>query len=117
MLDIKGPRLAEHLISWGYERVRFLGDGFPMGVVRMAGRNWRLHFGFDYSGPWENYCYHSREAAMRALEEFDPDVDQEPTGWVKHIETNRCRVDGDPHQESIGWPVPQARTAAPPTSL
>lgn len=107
MTEQTTPELAAFLIDCTYERVRILPDGFAIGVLHMHGRNWRLHFGFDDFGPWENYCYHGREVAMNALEAFDPETMKEPEGWIKHIETNRCRVGADPAQESIGWPAPK----------
>lgn len=100
---------ALQLLEWGYRRVRILEDGFIIGVMHMHTTNWRLHFGMDHFGPWANYCYNGREAAYAGLEGFDQASMQEPEGWFKHIETNRCRVDADPNQESIGWPIPQPR--------
>lgn len=98
---------AMALVEYGYTHVRILEDGFIIGVMHMHTTNWRLHFGLDHFGPWSNYCYQGREAAIAGMENFNPLTDKEPTGWFKHIESNRCRPNSDPAQESIGWPAPK----------
>lgn len=94
----------EQLAGWGYKHTRTLPDGFQIGLLTNYGRNVRMHFGVGPVGAENNYCYASIEAALKAMNEFDPERDQEPSGWIKHIESNRCRVDGTPESESIGWP-------------
>ena len=92
----------------GFELFRRINDqGDYVGMLRM-GFNTRLQL-FDINGPYSNYCYHSRAAAIEAFARWNPDDPEhpDPTGWVKHIETNRCRPGGDPAKESIGWPLPE----------
>lgn len=104
-----GCMTDEELEELGYKYHRTLPDGFQMGVMKMMGRNWRLHFGMDRTGPWSNYCYHDEQKAVDAMNNFDPERDQEPDGWIKHVDTNRCRPDGTAASESIGWPLPEFR--------
>jgi hypothetical protein len=100
---------AEQLEQWGYKYHRTFPDGLQIGLLTNYGRNVRMHFGLGPISPDNNYCYASVEAAVKAMNEFDPATMQEPTGWIKHIETNRCRVDGTPESESIGWPKNYSR--------
>lgn len=95
----------ENCADFGYLLWRPVGDGYEgVGLLKMLGRNYRLQR-FNIYQPLENYCFHSLAKALHCYEDWNPEIDKEcPAGWVKHIETNRCRVDGDPARESIGWP-------------
>jgi len=93
----------------GYYKWRPIRDAEEgIGLIKMYGANWRIQL-FDYNGPQSNYCYHSQAAALEAFATWNPDDPEhpDPTGWVKHIETDRCRPGGDPARESIGWPMPE----------
>lgn len=63
-------------------------------------RGWEMSY--DIMDRW---CYPSRLDAECAFIIWDGTG--EPEGWVKHVQTNRCRVDGDPARETIGWPPPR----------
>lgn len=47
----------------------------------------------------DRWCYHSKEAAVKALSEWDGTG--EPMGWHRHPPTGRRRPDGDPLAEYI----------------
>lgn len=107
---MNGAMSDEEMVEVGeYVHWRTLPDGFQIGIRKMMGRNWRLHFGLDRTGPWSNYCYHDEQSAVDAMNAFDPERDQEPDGWIKHVDSNRCRPDGTAASESIGWPLPEFR--------
>src|SRR5215217_3317037 len=89
----------------GYVEVRQCEDGTWIGMHRM-GFNWRLSTGLTYGGIEDNYCYDDRDVCHNALLAFEPGRDLDPVGWKKLVETNRCRLNGDPALESIGWPLP-----------
>jgi hypothetical protein len=97
------PIPHEQLAEWGYIAHRVTNDGTQLGVLRM-GFNWRLHVGMDYAGPGDSYCYKNMRVAISAMQAFEPDLDDDPVGWFKHVNTNRCRIHGDPARESVGWP-------------
>ena len=46
---------------------------------------------------FNNWCYESKEAATAALD----NMEDEPEGWFRHIETGRRRPEGDPDKEYI----------------
>lgn len=54
-----------------------------------------------YSDRW---CFDDAETAKRCFSAWDGQGDP-PDGWIKHWETNRCRPDGDPARETIGWEI------------
>lgn len=94
----------------GYLLWKPIGEGFDgVGLLRMYGANWRIQL-FDRNGPQSNYCYHSKATAIEAFYAWNPEAEPDPVGWVKHIESNRCRPGGDPAKESIGWPPPEVKT-------
>ena len=103
-------KLTEALLKdCGFIHWRPIGEGFEgIGLLRMYGANHRIQL-FDINGPFSNYCYHSKAAALEAFATWNPldPLNRDPTGWVKHIESNRCRPGGDPSKESIGWPLPE----------
>lgn len=115
----KGPCIAVHgapagviddefAAECGYMLWKPYGDGCEgVGLLRMAGQNFRLQL-FDRNAPFQNYCFHTIAAALCSFADWNPETMPDcPNGWVKHIETNRCRPGGDPEKESIGWPLPK----------
>jgi hypothetical protein len=91
----------------GYILWRPINNGLDgIGILKMYGANYRLQL-FDYNGPQSNYCYHSKATAIEAFLAWRPELEADPIGWVKHIESDRCRPGGDPSKESIGWPLPE----------
>lgn len=51
----------------------------------------------------DRWCFDDPDLARRCFADWDGQGDP-PDGWIKHFNTNRCRPDGDPARESIGWP-------------
>jgi hypothetical protein len=47
----------------------------------------------------DRWCYHSKEAAMKAFIEWNGEG--EPNGWHRHPHTGRRRTDGDPATEYV----------------
>lgn len=87
--------------------VKELDDGWVVSVVHMMfsarvclGRIEDLINCYD-----DGWCYPDRELALVAAIAWDGKGDP-MDGWIKHIRSNRCRVNGDPARESIGWPKP-----------
>jgi hypothetical protein len=106
-VDTDQQLLARFLIDIGLTRARILQDGTIIGIAKMLmPEQWRLYYDITLDFPGQAYCYHGKAAAIEALETFDPATMKEPSGWVKHVQTNRCRPGGDPSKETIGWPVP-----------
>lgn len=101
----------EFATECGYLLWKPYGDGCEaVGLRRMYGTQYRLQL-FDMNAPFQNYCFHSLSAAVMSFMLWQPETMGDcPAGWVKHIETNRCRPDGDPKKESIGWPLPPLLT-------
>jgi hypothetical protein len=58
----------------------------------------------DYTSMGDHWCYYTYGAARAALDDWSGT--DEPLGWHKHPRSNRCRIDGDPEKETIGWPKP-----------
>lgn len=103
-MDTGEKELGEFLATQ-YQFVRRCGDGSWIGMHRM-GYNWRLSIDLTYSGIGDNYCYDHMDVCYNAFLSFEPGRDKDPEGWKKQVETNRCRPNGDPDRESIGWPRP-----------
>jgi len=57
----------------------------------------------------DRWCFDDPELARRCLAAWDGRGDP-PDGWIKHVNTNRCRLNGDPTKETIGWPEPVLRS-------
>lgn len=101
-----GMTLDEYKAHWDAVYARELDNSWVVFVLRMF-TNDRVCLGsiddpFSYEDGW---CYPDRALALRAAQEWNGRGDP-LDGWVKHISTGRCRVDGDPARESIGWPAP-----------
>ncbi len=47
----------------------------------------------------DGWCYETLGAALLALAKWNPLTQPEPEGWIKHINTERRRIDGDPRFE------------------
>jgi hypothetical protein len=90
------------LLEQGAMAERILPDGTSLGVWRMM-FTFRLtvardgcEWGYDTS-----YCYHTDEAAISAMNEWDGTGD--PEGWHRNPETGRRRPDGDPSREYVDF--------------
>lgn len=83
--------------------VREIDNGWAVAVLRMAFSDrvvlGRIEDHFGYEDAW---CYPDRALALHAAQTWNGRGDP-PDGWIKQISTGRCRVDGDPKRESIGW--------------
>lgn len=51
-----------------------------------------------YDDRWD---YPDLDAAVRSAVEWDPAVDKEPMGWIRHPRSGRRRENGDPATEVI----------------
>ena len=49
----------------------------------------------------DRWCYYTYASARAALDDWDGT--DEPSGWHKHPRSDRCRQNGDPEKETIGW--------------
>lgn len=95
---------TEELKEMGYPFSRRLDDGVWLAVAPMSISNGRLFVGLNQVGFDACYCYKSVAEACAAMAAFDPEKDDEPEGWIKDPNTNRCRPGGDKSKETIGWP-------------
>ena len=95
------PYTDEQMRSFGYTAWRFLPDGSVMAVASMLFGNGRLFMGVHQDGHEDAYCYDSLALASKAMHEFDPVIDAEPSGWKRHPYTGRRRPGGDASQEYV----------------
>lgn len=77
-------------------------------VLVMLGGNHRivetdLAYPVQYSRGWCYTGWNARTVAVLAALVWDGRPDTEPDGWIKEVASGRCRRDGDPAQETIGW--------------
>lgn len=82
-------------------------------LVMMGGNHRLVETDLKYPVQYERgWCYRgpaARTTALLAAMVWDGRPDTEPEGWIKEVKSNRCRRDGDPEQETIGWqPGPPA---------
>ena len=90
------------LVTQPYLKFRLLDDGRYVAILRQI-YTWRLVIGRDpdfYDNAW---CYDAQEAAIAAMDEWDPLVEPEPSGWIRHPFTGRRRVGGDPSTEYVNF--------------
>ena len=96
----------EWLEAEGYAAALIMPDGLWCGVKPLL-FHWTMHIGAvgDKSGYQDRYCYSDfRRALLSLIEWSERDFADEPTGWRKHPESDRCRnEDGDPASETVGW--------------
>lgn len=65
---------------------------------------WRLIICETKTGDFNmvaNYCYETALGALRGMNEYNPQIHPEPTGWHRHIESGRRRPGGDATQEYV----------------
>jgi hypothetical protein len=96
---------AEDILRKREERVptRLLADGRQLWLYPMI-FTYRLVIGLVEADGYDDFwCYETREAGMKAFDEWDPldPTTPEPTGWLKHKCTGRFRPGGDPAQERM----------------
>jgi hypothetical protein len=90
------PAMSEaELQADGYTAWRTLPDGSIMAVGPMSLSNGRLYVDVHHGGYENCYCYDSLELATAALHAFNPETDEEPTGWKRHPYSGRRRPGGD----------------------
>lgn len=87
--------------SLGYSHWRRLPDGGLMAVCSMMFGNGRLFLEVSHHGYEDCFCYDSLEEAVDAMLAFEPERDEEPTGWKRHPYSGRRRPDGDAAQEFV----------------
>ena len=49
----------------------------------------------------QHWCYETKVAAEKALDEWDPFTQPEPQGWIRHPVSGRRRPHGDASKEYI----------------
>lgn len=101
---------SPELVAWGLKidpnqiAIRNLGDGRYAQASRLL-----FHYtikvgciGYEISYD-ERYCYATIDGVLKALTEWDPATDKEPSGWHREPNTGRRRPDGDASREYIAW--------------
>lgn len=84
----------------GYVIQRRLEDGRVVAVAPMSYGKGRLILGDDLY-VHDAWCYESVATAIVALDEWNPDRAEEPSGWFRHPATGRRRPEGDPSKEYV----------------
>ena len=71
-------------------------DGRSTQVLIMFGNRGRVVIGdtSDETGYADGWCYDTLRSAFIALAQWNPMEQTEPDGWVKHINTQRRRING-----------------------
>lgn len=87
----------------GYDVWRILPDSRFLAVSRMTFGKGRLYLCSNIWGPDESYCYATYEQAISQMLKWNPDEQNEPEGWIRHLESGRRRPNGDPDQEYVQW--------------
>jgi|SRR5579863_2807663 len=78
---------------------RILPDGREATVTKMM-YTARLNIGLPGEQYYDDgWCYETVPAAVAAMNAWDPEKDEEPTGWHRHPTSGRRRPGGDPTQE------------------
>lgn len=90
----------EVLHSFGYVAVRQVGDQW-LGVLPMTFGKGRLCAGLSWTGHEDMWCYETLVGALEAMQGWNPDDMDEPSGWFRHPVTGRRRPDGNPANEYI----------------
>jgi hypothetical protein len=87
----------------GLAATRILPDGREAAVAPLLFNRGRLTVGerpgadaYD-----DAYDYEDLDGALRALDTWDPESEEEPSGWVRATPSNRRRPDGDPEHEYV----------------
>lgn len=95
------------------EFVGFLWKEGYRDIKLLPGNRWAATFDFIYTsgiivgfmgdttGYEDRWCFHTHERSEAALGAWDGQG--EPTGWHRHPDSGRRRVDGDPQQETKRW--------------
>ncbi len=104
-MSANGSITIEDLLLLRAQRVptRMLPDGRQLWLYPMLFTH-RLAIGQAGASNYDDFwCYETREAGMRAFEEWAPldPATPEPTGWIKHKRTGRFRPGGDPALEHL----------------
>ncbi len=87
--------------EWGYVNWRIFDDGTIYAVMPMLLGNGRIVVDVDAYGSADFYCYDGVLTAIEALWAWNPDFQDEPSGWKRHYATGRRRPGGDPAKEFI----------------
>ena len=81
---------------------RRLPGGRWIQIIQMSYGKARLYIGQANCDVYDDgWCYDNKEGAMQAMAEWDPFIDPEPAGWMRHPATGRRRPDGDPKREFV----------------
>lgn len=87
--------------DWGYAAWRSLPDGTVLAVAEMLHENGRLYIDVHADGYGDFYCYDGFQRAVDAMNAFDPEREQEPSGWKRHFSSGRRRPNGDQSREFV----------------
>lgn len=88
--------------TYGAVLYRELGDGRSIWVYRMF-YTYKMAIGRTTAAGFDNsWCFKDLLTATLAFAEWNPDMNDEPTGWVRHPHSGRRRFpDGDPATEEV----------------
>lgn len=70
------------------------------GVTLAIGMPFPFHRIGIFADSWD---YTNDTFAYYAFNTWNPEEQEEPTGWTRHARTGRYRIDGDPGMEYIQW--------------
>ena len=81
---------------------RILPDGREAAVAPLVGSKGRLTVGPLGAGVYdEGWEYGTLDGAIEAMDLWDPETEEEPAGWVRHVPSMRRRPGGDPKREYV----------------
>lgn len=96
----------QELFGWLVERQfypsqKFADDRSQIVALTPMIFTWAIVYGLDRYGMAGRYCYDDVQAALTAYSEWSGNVGTEPAGWIRHPETGRRRINGDPSTEYV----------------
>jgi len=90
---------AKDAIDRGYVLARDMPDGSVVAVMAMTFGKGRLCLDLNEFGHEGVYCYETLGEAARAMYEYDGET--EPSGWIRHPQSGRRRLDKTPASEVV----------------
>ncbi len=86
---------------WSPALFRELPDGRIVWIHRMLYTS-ALLIGPDTCGGYEDrWCYPTLAEAEAVLHSWNPEIESEPSGWVRHPASGRRRPEGDASRQYI----------------
>jgi hypothetical protein len=95
------PSLYLEMLGYPPICIRELPDGRVAWIHRLMFTHALLVAHLPCESYEDRWCYQHREDAIRALQEWNPETEAEPTGWHRHPPSGRRRPGGDAAKEYV----------------